>query len=221
MSSDSYSSPLLGNIRSKFDNLKNSASSKFSSMSNSATSYWQKNKSWLTWVLVAVAVVAAGLFIWLIVWSVSKKSSFDVSYDLNWGAYPHIDFAKDNNSEDRYKWVEVEKPNLDTLVPEYNFKTGVVDYRFGEEVYDSDTASVNDVPLNLLSKSSNKVAVVNNLPPPPAVTQVLVPITSTPPTIVSPDSNVAMVPVGAPQEQVVLELPAEKVNAPPVLVPTN
>ena len=160
-------------------------------------------------------------------------SNFYVTNELNWGASPYIDFIKDDKSDDKYTWINVDKPNLDTLTPEYNFKTGVVDYRFGDEVYDSDSAVVSDNVMPVLNKTqlanaAKTVAVASNLPPPPAVTQVLVPVGQNPPAIVSSNQNVAMLPTGAATEQkVMLSIPAAAAASktgdgsisPPVILP--
>jgi hypothetical protein len=70
-----------------------------------------------------------------------------------------------------------------------------------------------------LANGAKEVAVVTNVPPPPAVTQVLVPAAQAPPAILSANQNVAMLPMGAPEQTVMLEIPADKAAVPPVILP--
>ena len=178
------------------------------------------------WVAVVVVVwILYSIYIGEVYMPISL-SKFDVTNELNWGASPYVEFIKDDKSDDRYTWVNVDKPNLDTLTPEYNFKTGVVDYRFGDEVYDSDSAVVSDNVMPVLNHSqlanaAKNVAIANNLPPPPAITQVLVPAMMPPPAIVSANQNVAMLPTGAAERQVMLSVPANKASMPPVFLTQN
>ncbi len=175
----------------------------------------------LTALMIAVIILYL-LVAWLNQsWTlgINSNSQFYTSNEVNWGASPYVDFMKDDNLEDKYKWVNVDKPNLDDLIPEYNFKTGVVDYRFGDDVYDSDTALVSDTPMPVLNPAQlSNVAMVNNLPPPPAVTQVLVPAAQAPPTILSADQNIAMLPMGSPEQSIMLDVPSDT-GIPPVILP--
>jgi hypothetical protein len=173
-------------------------------------------------LLIVIAALA-----WYVL--LAKKSTFYVSNNLNWGASPYIDFIKDKSSDDQYSWVEIEKPNLDTLVPEYNFKTSTVDYRFGDHVYDSDSATVDNssapvLTTSQLNQKANSVAVIPQVPPPPVTSTVLVPASqsNSPPVIVpSIQTNppTVMVPVSGPTDNVVVSVPSNAV--PPVIVAEN
>jgi hypothetical protein len=82
-----------------------------------------------------------------------RPSHFAISNKLNWGANPYEDYVLNTTydpndpADELYMWQEVKNPDLRDVTPEYNNRTGVVDYRFGNEVYDSDTAQVVDSPL--------------------------------------------------------------------------
>jgi hypothetical protein len=75
-------------------------------------------------------------------------SGFSVSNNLNFGPSPYEDYVKNttydstNPGDELYMWEEIKSPDLNVITPEYNNKTGIVDYRFGNQVYDSDTAQV-------------------------------------------------------------------------------
>jgi len=155
-------------------------------------------------ITALVIVCVLGLIIGLVV----SRSHFEVSNNLNWGASPYLELAYNDKSDDKYEWNEVKKVNLDMLVPEYNFKSQIVDWKFGDQVYDSDNAMVLNAP-GMEAKTTVLVPAAQAASPP-----VIVPAVQTnPPTV--------MVPSAAPVGAVMLSVPAGAAASPPVVIPSQ
>ena len=171
---------------------------------------WTEMKSFLSkhYVPVLIAIVVLVVLVVLLTTLLTTKSSFAGSNSLNYGASPYVKFVPNSALEDKYEWVEEEKVDLNQLTPEYNFRSGVVDYRFGDQVYDSDAAIVEDHPVADVKGAQPVAALL-----PSSQVNAL-------PTI---QTNIAnMVPMAPPSgETVVLNLPAALANSPPVIVPAQ
>jgi hypothetical protein len=171
---------------------------------------WSETKRFLSkhYVPVLIAIVVLVVVVVLLSTLLSKSSSFVGSNVFNYGASPYVKFVQDSSSEDKYKWVEEDKVDLNQLTPEYNFQSGVAEYRFGDQVYDSDAAVVEDHPVANVKEPQQVMALLPS-------SQV-----NAPPVI---ETDWAKMVPAAPSsgETVVLNLPASVASSPPVIVPAQ
>ena len=173
---------------------------------------WSDTRSFMSKHYIPVLVLSVIVVVIIVVIATSSckssKSNFGVYNNVNYGASPYVNFVSDSSSEDKYKWVEEEKVDLNTIMPEYNFKSGVVDWRFGDQVYDSDAAVVDDHPVT-------DVKVVQPI-------AALLPSSQLNSLPVIETQNDKMTPVGSPSgETVVINVPSSLASSPPVIVPAQ